>query len=39
MTPTDLIAFVEGHNAAHRSGPEPMTRARYEELKAQYPDD
>jgi hypothetical protein len=29
---------VEGHNAANRVGPEPMTRAEAEALAAAYPD-
>ena len=29
---------IAGHNRAQRVGPEPLTRAEFEDLEAAYPD-
>lgn len=38
MTLHELFAAIDGHNRAHRIGPEPMTREEFADLEAQYPD-
>lgn len=35
-TLAELFLAVEGHNRANRRGPEPMSRAEYEDLAEQY---